>query len=88
MAGKISELTTLTGAVANGADLIEAVDISDTTMATSGTNKSMTLAEFLLFLSASGLVIGGNGATTLWKGTQAQYDAIGTKDGNTVYVVT
>lgn len=25
---------------------------------------------------------------SLWSGTQAQYDAIGTKDGNTVYVVT
>lgn len=24
---------------------------------------------------------------TLWKGTQAEYDAIGTKDSNTVYVV-
>lgn len=27
-------------------------------------------------------------ATTLWAGTQAQYDAIGTKDSGTVYIVT
>lgn len=25
---------------------------------------------------------------TLWKGTQSQYDAIGTKDANTIYVIT
>lgn len=39
-------------------------------------------------LTTLGGVAGGNGAIALWKGTQAQYDAIGTKDSNTVYVVT
>jgi hypothetical protein len=33
-------------------------------------------------------IAGGNGATTLWKGTQAQYTALGAWDGNTIYVVT
>ena len=30
----------------------------------------------------------GDRTLTLWVGTQAQYDAIATKDANTVYVVT
>ena len=34
------------------------------------------------------MVAGLNGVTGLWKGTQAQYDAIGVKDSNVVYVVT
>ena len=33
-------------------------------------------------------MVGMNGVTGLWKGTQAQFDAIGTKDPNVVYVVT
>lgn len=36
----------------------------------------------------AGMVAGLNGVTGLWKGTQAQFDAIGTKDPNVVYVVT
>lgn len=36
----------------------------------------------------AGMVAGLNGVTGLWKGTQAQYDAIGVKDSNVVYVVT
>ncbi|AWY03826.1 hypothetical protein SEA_NEDARYA_7 [Gordonia phage Nedarya] len=36
----------------------------------------------------SGSNNGTPAALTLWKGTQAQYDAIATKDANTVYVVT
>ena len=35
-----------------------------------------------------GTVVGMNGVTGLWKGTQAQFDAIGVKDPNVVYVVT
>jgi hypothetical protein len=66
MVGKISELTALTGAGAATTDLIEALDISDTTMAASGTNKSLTLAEVVTFLAANGLV-----ATSL-TGTESQ----------------
>ena len=43
MAGKISELVAFTAAATS--DLIEAVDVSDTSMAATGTNKKMTLAD-------------------------------------------
>lgn len=36
----------------------------------------------------SGSDAGTPAALTLWKGTQAQYNAIGTKDNNTVYAIT
>jgi hypothetical protein len=55
MAGKISELAALTGANAATTDLIETVDISDTSMAVTGTNKRMTLAEMVNFLIANGI---------------------------------
>jgi hypothetical protein len=45
MAGKISDLTTITGANLASTDEIEVVDVSDTTMAATGTNKSTTLAD-------------------------------------------
>jgi hypothetical protein len=45
MPGKITELDALTGAAAATTDLIEAVDVSDTTMAATGTNKKMTLTD-------------------------------------------
>lgn len=45
MASKITDLTALTGANAATTDLISIVDVSDTTMAASGTNKSITRAE-------------------------------------------
>lgn len=54
MAGKISELAALTGAAAATTDLIETVDISDTSMAATGTNKKMTLAEMIVFVNANG----------------------------------
>lgn len=43
---KISQLTALLGANTASGDLVTIVDISDTTMGASGTNKKMTLAEF------------------------------------------
>jgi hypothetical protein len=52
---KTSELTALTGAGAATGDLVEVVDISDTTMAASGTNKKMTLAELVTYLNAAGI---------------------------------
>ena len=45
-AGKISDLTALAVAPAVG-DLLEIVDVSDTTMAATGTNKKITVANFL-----------------------------------------
>ena len=55
MPGKISELAVLTGAVANGADLLETVDVSDTSMAASGTNKKMSLTNLMAFLNVNGV---------------------------------
>jgi hypothetical protein len=45
MAGKISDLTAITGANLASTDEIEVVDVSDTTMASTGTNKQTTLAD-------------------------------------------
>lgn len=42
---RISELTSITGANVADADLLVVVDVSDTTMAASGTNKKITMAE-------------------------------------------
>lgn len=42
---RISELTSITGANLADADLLVVVDVSDTTMASSGTNKKITMAE-------------------------------------------
>jgi hypothetical protein len=43
---KISQLNALTGANTASGDLLTIVDINDTTMGASGTNKKMTLTEF------------------------------------------
>jgi hypothetical protein len=52
---KVSDLTALTGVNAAGGDLATIVDISDTTMAASGTNKKMTLDELVIALQARGM---------------------------------
>jgi hypothetical protein len=44
---EISALTALTGALAADGDLFVIVDVSDTTMAASGTDKSITLLDVL-----------------------------------------
>lgn len=44
---RISDLTSITGAQTDGADLLTLVDVSDSTMAPSGTNKKITVTEFL-----------------------------------------
>jgi hypothetical protein len=61
-----------------------------------GSQAASTISDFSTAadarITAAKLVSGSSNGTatalTLWKGTQAQYDAIGTKDSNTVYVVT
>jgi hypothetical protein len=55
---KVSDLAALTGADSASTDLAVVVDVSDTTMAASGTTKKMTLAEF-----ATGLITHGSLAT-------------------------
>jgi len=54
MPGRISELGVLTGGSAATTDAVEVLDVSDTTMAASGTNKKMSLAEMVTFFNANG----------------------------------
>jgi hypothetical protein len=68
---KMTALTALTGAGAATTDIIEVVDISDTTMAASGTNKKMTLAELVIGLAANGLVADADIAGLLAAATAA-----------------
>lgn len=50
---KVSDLTAITGANTATGDLFSLVDVSDTTMAASGTNKKITRAELLNALATS-----------------------------------
>ena len=74
MPGKISELAVLTGATAATGDLVEVVDISDTSMAVSGTNKKLTLSG-LSTVAGGGL----EGAKPTSPATPMRYFAIDTK---------
>jgi hypothetical protein len=81
MAGKISDLTAITGANLASTDEIEVVDVSDTTMAATGTNKSTTLADlaassaFTTKYLAPGLFgTGVDGAVTISSDTQLTSD--------------
>lgn len=71
---KISGLTAITGVQLAGGDLIPVVDVDDTTMAASGTNKRITVTEFLTKVgttfvdaadfTAAGDTVVGSGAGT------------------------
>ncbi len=61
---KLSALTALTGANFATGDLFELTDISDTTMAASGTSKNSTLADLLTFVKANTAVYNASVATT------------------------
>ena len=52
---KISALTALTGVNAANGDLFTLVDVSDSTMNASGTNKSITVTELVAMLQARGM---------------------------------
>jgi hypothetical protein len=65
MAGKITDLGVLTGAAAATTDLIETVDVSDTSMAATGTNKKMTLSDMATFVAAQGGAATGTKLTDL-----------------------
>ena len=72
MPGKITELAALTAANAAVGDLCEVVDVSDTSMAATGTNKKLSLAELNTYV---------NGTVTAWNPT-----ATGLTKGNGVQV--
>jgi hypothetical protein len=62
MPGKITDLAANTAAATG--DLIETVDVSDTSMAATGTNKKITLADFVTWLLANGVGGGSTGYKT------------------------
>jgi hypothetical protein len=51
---KLSALTAIAGGSLNASDLVEVVDVSDTAMAGSGTNKKTTLGDLSTFIGAGG----------------------------------
>src|SRR3954462_10241738 len=53
---KITAFSALTGANLASGDKFELVDVSDTTMDATGTNKNITVAELILGLRALGMV--------------------------------
>src|SRR4051812_16667763 len=53
MPGRITELAA--NVTAATADLIETVDVSDTSMAATGTNKKLSLADLVTWLNANGI---------------------------------
>src|SRR5215467_2090112 len=54
MVGKITDLAAQTGAGTATGDLLEMVDISDTSMAATGTNKKLPMSELVTFINANG----------------------------------
>lgn len=61
---KMTALTALTGAGAATTDILEVVDISDTTMDATGTNKKITLSELIIFLQANGITVIADASVT------------------------
>ena len=66
--------------------------LTSKTIALGSNTVTGTLAQFNTAVTDAELVQGSNNGTptslTLWKGTQAQYNALGTYDSSTIYVVT
>lgn len=47
---KITDLTVITGSQLNALDVLPVVDVSDTTLAASGTDKKITIANLINFI--------------------------------------
>jgi len=86
---RVLDLSALTGANLAGGDVIRAVDISDTTMSAGGTDKRMTVTEFLAGLLGwynvkhYGAV--GNGSNDDRSAIQSALTAANSAGGGTVY---
>ena len=77
---KISGLTALTGANTASGDLLTIVDVSDTTMAATGTNKKITLTELQSAPVSAGTANGVlylNGSKVATAGTALTFDGTG-----------
>lgn len=88
----ILNLTQLAELPANG-DAIPIVDISDTTMHASGTTKYVTFQSAVgnaltdRVTSITTGITGADKVTNIVSLTQAEYDAIGTKNASTFYII-
>jgi hypothetical protein len=81
---RITDLAAITGANTDGADLLTLVDVDDVTMASTGTNKKITITEFLSLVgttfvdatdfTAKGDIVSGSAAGAF------TFTAVGTDD--------
>lgn len=78
---KLSALASITGAILATLDLIEVVDVSDTSMAASGTNKKITLAELVNYLNTVVTPTIANGSITPAKLANADFGAFTVASG-------
>lgn len=76
MTGRISDGSSLTSATVSLSDLLEVVDVSDTSLAATGTNKKMTIGELLAALNVSFTPYGDNVATNVQSALQSVEDRI------------
>ena len=73
--------------VADGS--ITSAKIADGTIMNTDVNASAGIAISKLGIGRVDATVNGTATnTTMWRGTQAQYDAIATKDSNTIYFIT
>lgn len=101
-AGGVTSVNSQTGTVILGAADVGAVPTARTVTAGTGltgggalsANQTISLSSGSIASlvkadsAVQGTVNGTATATTIWRGTAAQYAAIGTKDSNTIYLVT
>lgn len=86
--GSGNSITNLpTTSLANGA--VTSAKIADNTIVNTDINASAAIALSKLATGRVEASVNGTATnTSIWRGTQAQYDAIATKDSNTIYFIT
>lgn len=86
--GNGNSITNLpTTSLANGA--VTSAKIADNTIVNADINASAAIALSKLATGRVEASVNGSATnTSIWRGTQAQYDAIATKDSNTIYFIT
>lgn len=86
--GNGNSITNLpTTSLANGA--VTSAKIADNTIVNADVNASAAIALSKLATGRVEASVNGTATnTSIWRGTQAQYDAIATKDSNTIYFIT